>query len=324
MILVTGGAGYIGSILTRKLLDRGEDVRILDKFDYGLDSIKDIINNDNLEIVIGDVRDSTDIEEAMDDVDAVVHLAAIVGDPACAAQADVAVETNYLSTLNLARAARDRGVERFVFASTCSVYGAKGDDLLTEDADLNPVSLYAETKIDSENGLLNLDEGFNPTILRFGTVFGLSPRMRFDLVINYLTKKIILEGEGMIFGGDQYRPFVHVEDIAESIVKAMDAPQEAVGGEIINIGANEQNYPMREVGEAFEKVFSPGHVRYVEEMEDKRSYRVDFSKARELLEFTTTKDVDAGIREIREVVETGGIEDPNDRKYYNYNSPDDN
>lgn len=323
-VLVTGGAGYIGSHLIRQLLDAGHEVKILEKFKFGLEPLQGVINNPDLDIIIGDIRDTETVQEALEDVDAVVHLAAIVGDPACSVKGDTAVETNYLATLNIARAARDRGIKKFIFASTCSVYGAKEDDLLDEEAELNPVSLYAETKIDSEKGLLGLrEEGeFEPVILRLGTVFGLSPRMRFDLVINYLTKKIIQEGEGMIFGGDQYRPFVHVEDLATAFRKALETPSEKIGGEKINIGSTEQNFQLREIGKIFEEVFSPEKIDYVEEMEDNRSYRVDFGKSKELLDFETTKGVKEGIKEIKENIESGKIDNPNDPKYYNYNSPD--
>lgn len=287
--------------------------------------MKGIINHDNLDIVIGDIRDNDAVEEALEGQDAVVHLAAIVGDPACAAKGDTAIEINYLSTLKLARAARDEGIQKFVFASTCSVYGAQDDDLLDEESELNPVSLYAETKIDSEKGLLSLQEedGFQPVVLRLGTVFGLSPRMRFDLVINYLTKKIILEDEGMIFGGDQYRPFVNVADIATGFKKALEAPSSEVGGEIINIGSTEQNFQLEEIGKIFEDVFPKADIQYVEEMEDKRSYRVSFEKAKRLLGYETSTTVKDGIRQIKEAIKSGDISNPNNQKYYNYNAPDD-
>lgn len=324
-VLVTGGAGYIGSHLLRHLLDAGHEVTIIEKFNFGLDSMKDIINHSNLEIVIGDITENGVVEDTLesDDFDAVVHLAAIVGDPACAAKADRAVEVNYLSTLNIARLARDHDVERFVFASTCSVYGEKGDELLTEESELNPVSLYAETKIDAEKGLLSLQEDtFHPVILRLGTVFGMSPRMRFDLVINYLTKKIMLEGEGMIFGGDQYRPFVHVEDAARGFKLALEAPLGDVSGEKINIGDTEKNFNLTKIGGIFEEVFSPEAIQYVEEMEDNRSYRVDFSKAEELLDFDAARGVKEGIAEMKDAIDSNRIANPNASQYYNYNAPD--
>ncbi len=318
-ILVTGGAGYIGSHLVRNLLDEGHSVKIMDVFNFGLESVKEISGGDNFTLLVGDIRDENDIEKAISGVDAVVHLAAIVGDPACAVQADVAVSTNYQATLKLAEAAKKQGVEHFVFASTCSVYGASDSEILTEESKLNPVSLYAETKIDTEKGLQKIsDKSFQPTILRLGTIYGLSPRMRFDLVVNYLTKKIMAEGTGMVFGGGQWRPFVHVRDIARGIQLVIESPIKKVGGKTFNLGITKENYQMKDLVPIYKKVFPNADIQLVEEVQDQRSYRISFEKIEKTLGFKGTSTIPTGIKELRKAIESGSLGDLNDSRYYNY------
>jgi len=318
-VLVTGGAGYIGSILTRNLLKSGYTVRLMDKFNFGLESVKDITAEKNLELIIGDIRKTSDVQKALEGVDSVVHLAAIVGDPACSVQADVAVETNYLATLNLARTARENRVKKFIFTSTCSVYGASDSEMLDENSGLNPMSLYAETKIDAENGLRSLEnERFKPTILRLGTIYGLSYRMRFDLVINYLTKKILFENKGMIFGGEQWRPFIHVRDVSKGIQMILEAADEKVLGETFNLGVTKENYQMNNIGIIFQEVFPKADIQLVREVRDKRSYRINFEKIRNNIGFKGTNDVKSGILEIKKAIENGDIKNPDDKIYYNY------
>ncbi|MFH1835137.1 MAG: NAD-dependent epimerase/dehydratase family protein [Methanobacteriota archaeon] len=318
-ILVTGGAGYIGSHLVRNFLDDGHSVKMMDVFNFGLESVKEISGDDNFTLLIGDIRDENDIQKAVSGVDAVVHLAAIVGDPACSVQADVTVSTNYQATLKLAEAAKKQGVEHFVFASTCSVYGASDSDMLNEESPLNPVSLYAETKIDAEKKLSKLvDESFQPTILRVGTIYGLSPRMRFDLVVNYLTKKIMAEGTGMIFGGGQWRPFVHVKDVARGIKKVVESPLSKVGGETFNLGLTGENYQMKDLIPLYEKAFPNADIQLVEEVKDNRSYRISFKKFEKIVGFSKTSTVADGVKEIRDAIKSGMIKNPDDKKYYNY------
>lgn len=319
-VLVTGGAGYIGSTLARNLLNSGYEVKVFEKFLFGLDSIKAIINHPNIDIAIGDIREEEDIKTAIEDVDSVIHLAAIVGDPACAVKGSVAVETNYIAALKLARACRDKGIEKFVFSSSCSVYGASESEILTEESELNAISLYAETKIDAENGILALmDDRFSPVILRLGTIYGLSPRMRFDLVINYLTAKILAEGKGMIFGGGQWRPFVHVADVASGFQTALEAPIEKTKGQIFNVGSTEENYQMNDIGKLLEELLPEANLEYVEKVRDKRSYHVSFDKIKDTLGFETKKTVRDGILEIRDAINSGKLGDYKSRKYYNYN-----
>ncbi len=319
-LLITGGAGYVGSIITRKLLYNGYNVRMLEKFTFGLDSIKDIINHPNLEIIIGNLLEKEDVDKSLEgDLDGIIHLAAIVGDPACAVRGDLAVETNFIGTMRLARQAKEKGIKDFVFASTCSVYGSSESKILNESSELNPVSLYAETKIDAENGLLGLaNTDFKPVLLRFGTLYGISPRMRFDLVVNSLTRKLHMEGKCIIFGGDQWRPFVHVLDIGNALEKIIISLESKDLDNIYNVGSTKENYQMRDVGRIFEQEFPDKNIEYVEEVRDKRSYHVDFSKMEKELGFTSTKTVKDGIIEIKKALMDGVIKNPMDIKYYNY------
>lgn len=318
-VLVTGGGGYIGSVLVKMLLENDYRVRVLDKFTFGIEPIADILNNPNIEIIIGDIRNIDDVKKSLKNVDHVVHLAAIVGDPACSVQGDVAVETNFLSTIRLARLARDNNIKRFIFASTCSVYGASGDKMIDENSPTNPISLYAETKLDAEKELLALlDEKPSLTILRFGTAYGLSPRMRFDLVVNYLAKKALIDKEIKIFGGEQWRPFVHIYDISRAIKMVVEADDNIAKGEIFNVGATKENYRMKEIGYIIKEIIPDTNVEIVEQIQDMRSYNVSFKKIESKLGFKNEEIVKDGIAEIKDAIESGIIKNPDDDKYYNH------
>src|SRR5262245_36190252 len=247
-ILLVGGAGYIGSALLPMLLENGYHVRLLDLFLYGSEAIRDFLHHPRLEIMRADFRQVDKVVEATRNMDAVIHLGAIVDDPACALNEDLTIEVNLMATRMIAEVAKGSGVSRFIFASTCSVYGAC-DEVLDEHSELNPVSLYARSKIASERVLLSLsDSNFAPTVLRFGTIYGLSGRTRFDLVINLLTAKALVEGQITIRGGDQWRPFVHVHDAALAVFKPLEAPFSLVKNQTFNVGSNEQNYTIYQIG----------------------------------------------------------------------------
>ncbi len=256
-VLVIGGAGYIGSALVPKLLDQGYRVRLLDLLLFGKEPISGVLNHPRLELVQADFRRVDEVVRAMRDVDAVIHLGAIVGDPACALDKDLTIEVNLMATRMIAEVAKGCGVKRFIFASTCSVYGAS-DEILDEGSALNPVSLYARSKIASEQVLLAIaDEHFDPVILRFGTIYGLSRRIRFDLVVNLLAAKAVVEHHITIFGGDNWRPFVHVDDAALAIQKVLDAPQALVSQQTFNVGSDEQNYTIQQVGATISRRVAP-------------------------------------------------------------------
>jgi len=319
-ILVIGGAGYIGSILTRKLLEKGYKVVILDNFIYGEESLDNIKNNSNLTILKGDTRHIEDITKSIEQVDAVVHLAELVGDPACALNPSKTQEINYFATRTIASLCKHFQINRLVYISSCSVYGASmSEELLTEESGLNPVSLYAKMKICCERALLEMkDDNFLPTILRLGTVFGFSHRPRFDLVINLLTAKALKDKEITIFGGDQWRPHVHVGDVADTIITTLEAPIEISGGQIFNVGSEENNYTINQVGQMIKEAVPTAEVIIQDKDVDKRDYKVDFSKLKKVLNIHMKNDVKYGINEIKEAIIQGQIDDYKNMKYNNY------
>ncbi len=318
-MLVTGGAGYIGAILVRRLLNAGERVRVLDRMLHGAHGLAGLEAEERLEVRTVDLRDPRTHDEALEGCDTVVHLAAIVGDKACALDEEVAVQTNWTATVNLACRAAVLGVRRFVFASTCSVYGEGRNELLTESSPVRPLSLYAETRYHAERGILERARGasFEPVILRFGTVYGLSPRMRFDLVVNLLTLRAARDGEISIFGGSQWRPFVHVIDIARALECAMVEPPPLEGEPILNVGDNLENYQLRDLAEYYERAFPRVRVRHAPEASDPRTYRVSFDRIERLWGFRASRRVPDGIEEIAAALRAGSIPDPGHRRYVN-------
>ena len=317
--MVTGGAGYIGTILVNRLLDSGYKVIILDRLMFGVDPLKNFLktHRPNLSIIVGDIQNQDDVIRALDNADAVIHLAAIVGDPACAADTELAVNVNFNATVRLADMCKERKIKRFIFASTCSVYGVGKKDLLTEDSEVNPVSLYAETRLYGERGILSLaDRDFQPVLLRLGTIFGLSPRMRFDIIVNYLTQKAIREGQISIFGGDQWRPLLHVEDAARAFQTAMESPLDKVGNQIFNVAMD--NLQIKTIGDLIRKQLPEASVKQIDKLADKRSYNVSFDKIERIMNFKAQRPLDAGIKEISEALKDGTIKDSTDKIYYNH------
>ncbi len=316
MVLVLGGAGYIGSILVRELLAVGKKVRVLDSLVYGDGAIRDILGHPNFELKIGDCRKIQDVVGAVKGAQSVVHLAAIVGDPACEVDRETSLQINYAATRMLVEVVRGNGIQRLVFASSCSVYGAT-ELLMDEHSTVKAVSLYGQTKIDSEEALLEAHSGnFFPVILRLATVFGLSYRPRFDLVVNLLTAKAYKEGVITVFNGTQWRPFIHVRDVAAGIMQVLEAPFSLVRGEIFNLGDSSMNYRLSEVAEKLRAVFPNTKVQNIENS-DRRNYRVSFDKIRRQLGFQCSLGLQNGIEELRRAFEEKQILDYRDPLYYN-------
>ncbi|MFC4542222.1 NAD-dependent epimerase/dehydratase family protein [Halosolutus amylolyticus] len=319
-VLVIGGAGYIGSVLSRRLLEAGYEVRVLDSLLYGRHGIEALLDHDRFTLIEGDMRTIDTVVEGIRGADAVVHLGALVGDPASSIDSQKTLEMNYHAVTLAASICKYHQVNRFIFASTCSVYGRdENDDLLTEASALNPVSLYAKTKIESEQALLEMaDANFSPTILRMATIYGLSPRMRFDLVVNILTAKAHETGDVPVFGGNQFRPNVHVADAAGAFIDCLEAPINDVSSEVFNVGSTEQNYRIAEVGEMIAECFPEASIEWHPENEDERSYRVDFSKIESTLDYDVERTIPDGCREIKEALEESRFSDYTDPRYSNY------
>jgi nucleoside-diphosphate-sugar epimerase len=320
-VLVTGGAGYIGSTLVPLLLNEGHEVRVLDSLCHGSHSLFGVWAHPGFGFYRGDVRDPGVVRRALDGVKAVVHLAAIVGDPACARDPDLARAVNRDASLALITESVRAGVCRFVFASTCSNYGKMKDPdkLVDEASDLAPVSLYAETKVEVERELLGRrwSERLCVTPLRLATVFGVSPRMRFDLTVNEFTAEMLLKQRLVVYGEQFWRPYVHVRDAARAIVAVLGAPEAEVGGSVFNVGSTEQNYQKQQLVELIRPHAPAALVEYIRRAEDPRDYRVSFSRIRERLGFTITRTVPDGIAEVARLVTDGAVADPADARYHN-------
>lgn len=316
-VLLVGGGGYIGSAVLRRLLDQGYRVRLLDLLLFGEEPIQDLLEHPNLELIRADFRQVHHAMRAVAGMDSVIHLGAIVGDPACAVDEELTIKTNLMATRMLAEVAQCAGIRRFVFASTCSVYGA-GAELLDESSVLNPLSLYAQSKIACEEVLEEMaSDTFSPTILRFGTIYGLSGRTRFDLVVNLLTAKALVDREITVFGGDQWRPFVHVEDAAQAVVLALEAAKDVVHNRVYNVGSNGQNMTINQVGELVKELVPEAELLAMGGDGERRDYRVDFSRIRRELGFEPAWTVAEGVGQVIKAFEAGEVADYTDPKYSN-------
>ncbi len=316
VVLVIGGAGYIGCCLVRRLLEEGKRVRVLDNAVYGLEPIQDLLNRPNLDYLYGDSRNIQDVVKAMHQVSSIVHLAAIVGDPACELDHKTTIEINYAATRMLIEVAKGCGVERLLFASSCSVYG-ETDEFMDENSAVQPVSLYGETKVSSEQALIeSATPNFHPVIMRFATVFGLSNRPRFDLVVNLLSAKAKQDGRITIFNGQQWRPFIHVKDLAEAIILLLNAPLSTVSQEIFNVGDNRLNHTLIDVAEVIQRVFPGARIEH-QENSDRRNYRVDFTKIEKRVGFRCQYRLEDGVREIQAAFDSNEIENYRDIRFSN-------
>jgi nucleoside-diphosphate-sugar epimerase/CBS domain-containing protein len=317
-VLVVGGAGYLGSVLTQRLLLRGFRVRVLDSFIYGRRSLDFLSDAENLEIVEGDLRNIHTCVSSLEETDAVILLAAIVGDPASKVRPTETIETNVLAAQALASACKLNHINRFLYASTCSVYGT-GASQLDEQASLNPVSLYARTKIESEKIILGMgDEYFSPTILRMGTLYGYSPRMRFDLVVNTMSMKSFVDGRIQVFGGKQWRPLLGVEDAADVYIRCVEASLGEVGNQVFNVGSDDQNYQIDDVAEAIGVALGGIPISRDSTNLDARNYRVSFGKLTHTLGFAPRQRIETAARAIFEKLHSGVIRNPALRIYYNH------
>ena len=324
-VLIAGGAGYIGSVLAEMLLDAGHRVRVLDRLFFGRDLILPLESREGFTVLRGDTRCAD--AAVCDGVDVVMDLAGISNDPASDLAPAITEDINLRGAVHLARLAKQAGVARYLYSSSCSVYGhsnGKGaDDRLTEESPNNPVSLYARTKVGAEAELATLnDDHFTVVFLRNATVYGLSYRMRFDLVINLMTlyayknRKLYVLG-----GGRQWRPLVHVRDVGRAFMLMMDAPSEKVAGQAFNVGSDEQCYQIYQIAQMVRDVVPHTDLEVVPDDPDKRSYNVSFAKIERTLGYRVEKTPYEGIVEVKQALERGKVDDSIRTKtvhYYQY------
>jgi len=306
-ILVTGHHGYIGSITTRVLQEAGHAVVGLDTFFY---ENCDLWSDDQqIEVMRKDVRDVGSGE--LRGFDAVVHLAALSNDPLGALSPELTLAINCDASVALARAAREAGVSRFVFASSCSMYGASSTEAVAEDAPLAPLTAYAESKVNAEVALAELaDDSFSPVFMRNATAFGVSPRLRLDIVLNNLVGSAVTTGEVRILSdGTPWRPLVHVEDIARATAAILEAPRDTVHAHAFNVGSNRDNYQVRELAEIVAAEVEGCTIEYAGSGDpDPRSYRVDFGKlAAAFPDLEVRWDARAGAAQLRDAYRRAGM-----------------
>lgn len=319
-ILVTGGAGYLGSHVVKQLLENDYNVRVLDDLSFGQNGLKKIKGNSNFELIKGDIRDLHSVLKSMDGIDSVIHLAGIVGDPASKIDPIISTEINYLSTKLVVDAALYFNIKQFIFASTCSVYGVSNNDFLNEKSKVNPVSIYAETKLKSEKIILDShSKNFNPTIFRTGTLFGYSDRMRFDLAINFLAGRATTRREITIEGGEQWRPFIHVQDAARAYLLAIEKTP-SKSNNILNLGGDKLNFQLKEIGNIVRKTIDNIKINFTKNI-DQRNYRVSSAKIKKVLKFEPEKTVDYGIKEIVSALKSRKIQNWENPIYYNNKFP---
>ncbi len=320
-ILISGGAGYLGSVLTPCLLSLGHKVRVVDSLMYGGESLLGCLGQENFEFIPGDIRKQDVCEQACHGTDAVIHLAAIVGDPACSRMPEMAKSINLDASLALFEASVQSGVQRFVFSSTCSNYGKMRDPGMPadEEAELRPVSLYAETKVAVEKKLLGHPKACPaPTILRFATLHGLSRRMRFDLTINEFAMELFTNRRLAIFGEQFWRPYVHITDVVAAITLVLNSPVERVCGQVFNVGSSDENYTKGQIVDVIRSLLDfPVEIERVHKNEDPRDYRVSFEKIKKTLGLNTRRRIGDGAREVIQAIHSNVFSDFRSPRYRN-------
>jgi nucleoside-diphosphate-sugar epimerase len=320
-VLVTGGAGYVGSATVRHLLSLDYEVFVIDNLLQGSEGVNCFIGYPTYNFIKGDITDQKLLEEIIKKVDFVVHLAAIVGEGACKKEPDLTRKTNIDGTKKLIDLCSKNKIQRLIFFSTCSSYGIQDTNIMAnEETQLNPVSLYAESKISMEEYLKkNYDPELSYTILRPSTVHGPSPRMRFDLIVNHLCKDAILYNNLEIFGGNLWRPLMWVGEVGRIVDIILKSEISLVKNEIFNLGNTHANMKKKEIAEIIKNKFLPNvNLKYSGEDQDLRSYKVDFSKIENKLNFKLEKNIEKAVDELLFTLKNKFFSDPENRKYRNH------
>ena len=320
-ILVTGGAGYVGSVLVPKLLEKGYKVKVLDLYLYGDDVLDSVKNNPNLEQIKGDIRDKNLLEKIIPGTDAIIHLACVSNDPSYELNPELSKTINYDAFIPLVEISKKNKVKRFIFASSSSVYGIKKEENVTEDLPLEPLTDYSKYKALCEKILLETQSpGFVVTIVRPATICGYSPRMRFDLTVNILTNLAYNKGQITVFGGEQKRPNLNIKDMVNLYTQLLEEPDEKISGEIFNVGY--ENHTVMEIAELVKKTVSEITGKEIEIIrtptDDLRSYHISSEKIKKKLSFIPKYTIVDAIKEICYYFKQGKL--PNsltDIRYFN-------
>lgn len=317
-ILVTGAAGYLGGTLARVLLERGHTLRLFDRFCFGREALAEFENDSRCEIVAGDIRRLQEQPRLLEGIEAIVHLASLANDPSCDLDPDMAADVNIESTRELAGLAVRLGIRRFVLGSSCGVYGRGAFEWLDEDSPPNPVSTFARTKLEGERIVLGLaGDHFEPVVARVATMYGVSPRMRFDLAVNQMVATAMRQGSIKIMGGGgQWRPFVHVRDAARAFALMLEADPASVAGRIFNVGDDAANVRIADLAARVAAAFDNVSIETPKDDDELRTYRVLFGRIRETLDFACERTIEDGIAEVRTFMADTGA-DPFDERFFN-------
>ncbi|MBI2665350.1 SDR family oxidoreductase [Candidatus Woesearchaeota archaeon] len=315
-VLVTGGAGYVGTVLVKNLLDKGYAVRVLDQLVFGKEPLKEFISHPNFDLEVGLVEDRYMVKKCLNEVDFIIHLSGLSNDPSCEINPDLTRKANVEATKILLDLAKENGVRRFIYASSCSVYGFTEGAVVHERSQINPLTAYAKSKVDCEKIILpEAKDNFVVVCLRKATIYGPSPRMRFDLVINTMTGTAVSEKRITINGGEQWRPFLHVEDAADAYIFMLEAEAKKINGQIFNVGSNEQNVKISDLAYTISGLISTAKVEQ-SPSPDSRSYRVNFDKIN-TLGWKATRTINGGILGVVEMFNDGRVKDFRDLNYFN-------
>ena len=301
-VLLIGGAGYIGTVVIKHLIKKNFDVTCLDNLIYNnLYSLSEFEKDKKFNFVLGDLRNEALTNKLLNECDAVVILAGLVGDPITKKYPEISEKINNEGIKKLISSCKNKKIEKLIFVSTCSNYGLSETDLpLNEESELKPISLYAKHKVEVEKYILSLknNQDFSPTILRFSTAFGLSPRMRFDLTINQFTKSIFCKEALEVFDSNTWRPYCHVKDFGIALEKVLEADKKITDFQVFNVGGDDNNFTKKQIVKQIFK-FIPGEkVTFTEKKRDPRNYKVNFSKINKILNFKIKYNVNDGIKEM--------------------------
>jgi nucleoside-diphosphate-sugar epimerase len=305
-VLLIGGAGYVGSVVTQHLLEMGYAVRCFDNLIYNNHAAAEsFLGHPNYDFKYGDLCHPNALENAAEGVSHVVLLAGLVGDPITKKYPDESEDINANGVQDSFEILKGKGIQKLIFISTCSNYGLMEEGVLAnEESTLTPLSLYAQAKVAAEEKLMSMkgEVDYCPTVLRFATAFGLSPRMRFDLTVNEFTRELAIGNELLVFDADTWRPYCHVRDFSRLIAKVLEEDPDKVAFEVFNAGGDDNNFTKRALVNEIVKLLPNSKVAYKEHGGDPRNYRVDFTKVREVLEFEPAYSVPMGVKEIIEQV----------------------